>query len=55
MKAELLKKVPWKKVLKVAGATALGVSSMMSAYDTDKNVQKVVKMAASKIVTKCEK
>lgn len=44
----LLKKVPWKTVLKVAGVTAIGASSVMSAMDTDKKTQEFVKTLAEK-------
>lgn len=49
-KAELLKKVPWRKVFKYVGAGALGVASVMGAFETDEKVQKVCKKAASKLI-----
>lgn len=55
MKAKLLKKVPWKTVLKVGGVAALGVSSVMSAMDTDEKTQAFVKKLAEKSASFLEK
>ena len=55
MKTALLKKVPWKGVLKGVGVCALGVASVMGAFETDEKVQKAVKMVASKTLEKMEK
>lgn len=51
----LVKKVPWKLVCKVAGITLVGVSSVMSAMDTDEKTQALVKKLAEKSVTMFEK
>ena len=52
MKTEILKKLPWKKILKLGGITAVGVSAVMSANDTDENVQELLKKLAKKAVSK---
>ena len=48
-------KVPWRIVLKVVGVTAVGVASAMGAAESDKKVQKVIKMVASKSLETMEK
>lgn len=55
MKTTLLKKVPWKTVLKIGGVAALGVSSVLSALDTDEKTQELVKKLAEKSVSAMEK
>lgn len=55
MKTALLKKVPWRGVLKGVGVVAIGAASMMGAFESDKKVQQAVKMVASKTVEKMEK
>ena len=49
MKMTVLKKVPWRKVIKGVAVCATGAAAMMGAYETDEKVQKVIKMAASKM------
>ena len=49
---EVLSKVPWRKVIKVVGVTALGTASVMGAMETDDNTQKMLKKVAAKIVKK---
>lgn len=51
----LLKKVPWKAVLRVAGYAAVGVASVWSAVDTDEKTQEFVKKLAEKSSTLVEK
>lgn len=48
---KLLKKVPWKGVLKVGGIIMVGVSSVMSAYDGDEKTQAMIKKVAEKYMS----
>ena len=55
MKTALLKKVPWKGVLKTFGVVAIGVASAMGAYETDAKVQTAIKKVAEKSLEAMEK
>ena len=55
MKTKLLKKIPLKTVLKIGGVAALGVSSVMSAMDSDEKTQVFVKKLAEKSMSFLEK
>ena len=49
---KVLKKVPWKQVCKYSGYTLSVVAGALSAVDTDKNTQILVKKIAAKVVKK---
>ena len=49
-----MKKPALKTILKVGGVVALGVSSVLSAMDTDKTTQEFVKKLADTLTKKGE-
>ena len=52
MKTQILKKLPWKTILRGVGYTAVGAAAVMSAAKADENTQVVIKKVAEKIVSK---
>ena len=55
MKTEILKKLPWKTILRAVGYTAIGGAAVMSAAKADENTQAVIKKLAEKTVSKGQK
>lgn len=55
MKTEILKKLPWKTILRVVGYSAVGGAAVISAAKADENTQVAIKKVAEKIVSKGQK
>lgn len=47
---KVVKNIPWRKVIKVVGVTALGTASVLGAMESDDKTQTMIKKVAAKVV-----